>query len=201
MREEIANDPVLRPVVEALAQLPPRQPALVARILEATARPAPRPWWGAWRWPALALVGAAVLVVALRTAPDADGARRLPTVAATGAPSPAASPLDRPVDPLARPATTDGALPSTVPVQFVFEAPGATSVHVTGDFAGWQPLASPLERDGPSGLWTATLWLTPGRHVYAFVVDGTRWMADPAAPRAPDDDFGQPGSVLLVRAP
>ncbi len=40
--------------------------------------------------------------------------------------------------------------------------------------------------------------LAPGRYQYAFVVDGRRFVADPAAPRAVDDDFGQPSSVVTV---
>jgi hypothetical protein len=40
--------------------------------------------------------------------------------------------------------------------------------------------------------------LAPGRHLYAFVVDGTRWTPDPNAPLAPGDDFGAPNSVIMV---
>ena len=50
-------------------------------------------------------------------------------------------------------------------------------------------------------VWTVTLSVTPGRHVYSFVVDGERWIADPRAPRATDTDFGRPGSVLFVGTP
>jgi hypothetical protein len=37
--------------------------------------------------------------------------------------------------------------------------------------------------------------------VYAFVVNGERWLADPRAPQAADADFGRPGSVIIVQAP
>jgi hypothetical protein len=40
--------------------------------------------------------------------------------------------------------------------------------------------------------------LRPGRYRYTFVVDGTRWSRDPAAPRALEDDFGTPTSVITV---
>jgi len=40
--------------------------------------------------------------------------------------------------------------------------------------------------------------LAPGRYRYAFLVDGSRWLADPAAPRARDDEFGTPSSVVTV---
>jgi hypothetical protein len=48
--------------------------------------------------------------------------------------------------------------------------------------------------------WSVALRLVPGRHRYAFVLDGVRWIADPLAPPAPDDDFGSPGSVVTVGA-
>jgi hypothetical protein len=53
-------------------------------------------------------------------------------------------------------------------------------------------------RDSASGLWSISLALRPGRHVYAFLVDDTVWVQDPRAMEAPDADFGRPGSVLLV---
>jgi hypothetical protein len=34
--------------------------------------------------------------------------------------------------------------------------------------------------------------------VYAFIVDGDRWVADPAAPMAPEDGFGIRNSVIVV---
>jgi 1,4-alpha-glucan branching enzyme len=50
-------------------------------------------------------------------------------------------------------------------------------------------------RDGR--LWTVTIPLAAGRHRYAFLVNGARWLADPSAPRA-QDDFGAPSSVVTV---
>ncbi len=82
-------------------------------------------------------------------------------------------------------------------VTFVLVAPGARSVSVAGDFDGWDRVRMPMRRD-PSGLWTLDVPLAPGRYRYAFVVDGRRFVADPSAPPAVDDDFGQPTSVLTV---
>ncbi len=84
-------------------------------------------------------------------------------------------------------------------VQFVLVAPDARRVALVGDFNDWDPAATPL-RASAGGAWSAALQLPPGRHRYAFVVDGVRWLADPAAPPAPDDDFGSPGSVVTVGA-
>lgn len=85
-----------------------------------------------------------------------------------------------------------------VPMQFVYVAPGARSVSIVGDFNDWVPGATPLVRAGTGGMWVVSVPLGPGRHEYAFVVDGTEWMPDPSAPRALGDDFGAPSSVVTV---
>ena len=82
-------------------------------------------------------------------------------------------------------------------VQFVLAAPKASQVTVVGDFNAWDPQATPLSRqDG--GPWVASIPVSPGRHVYAFIVDGDRWVPDPAAPLAPEDGFGIRNSVIVV---
>lgn len=80
-------------------------------------------------------------------------------------------------------------------VTFALSAPAAASVAVIGDFNDWNPTAIPLERS--NAQWTVTLQLKPGRYRYSFVVDGTRWQADPATPAAMDE-FGTPTSVVTV---
>jgi hypothetical protein len=82
-------------------------------------------------------------------------------------------------------------------VQFVFRAPGAHRVALVGDFNDWDGDATPL-RPAAGGLWTVTVPLTAGRYTYTFVVDGERWLADPAAPPAPPDDLGRPSSVVTI---
>jgi hypothetical protein len=96
----------------------------------------------------------------------------------------------------ARPSSLDPR-PST-PVQFVLVAPGAQHVALVGDFNDWDVRATPLASTPAGGVWTIEVPLAPGRHRYAFVVDGARWLADPAAPRATGDDFGTPSSVVTV---
>lgn len=86
-------------------------------------------------------------------------------------------------------------------VQVVFRAPAARHVSVVGDFNGWDAHSDAMSRDPVTGLWSHTLALRPGRHVYAFVVDDSVWMRDPRSPEAADEDFGRPGSVLLVGQP
>lgn len=81
--------------------------------------------------------------------------------------------------------------PAAVTVRFVLVAPEARQVTVAGTFNQWNPTAMPLARSGTAGagIWSATLTLPAGQHEYAFVVDGSRWVPDPAAP-AVDDGFG-----------
>jgi len=86
-------------------------------------------------------------------------------------------------------------------VQVVLRAPDARRVSVVGDFNGWDAHADAMTRDAASGLWSHSMALRPGRHVYAFVVDDSVWMRDPRSPAVPDADFGRPGSVLLVGQP
>jgi Glycogen recognition site of AMP-activated protein kinase len=82
-------------------------------------------------------------------------------------------------------------------VQFALPVPAAHDVVVVGDFNHWDTHATPLRRT-PSGTWRTTVRLTPGAHVYSFVVDGNRWVPDPAAPLAPGSDFGAPNSLVTV---
>jgi len=82
-------------------------------------------------------------------------------------------------------------------VTFVLVAPQARSVALAGDFNDWDASRVLMRREA-SGLWTVDVPLTPGRYRYVFVVDGRRFVADPAAPRAVGDDFGTPTSVVTV---
>ncbi|HEX9487092.1 MAG TPA: glycogen-binding domain-containing protein [Gemmatimonadales bacterium] len=91
------------------------------------------------------------------------------------------------------------ASPNVVFVRFVLYAPGAKRVAVAGTFNQWDQTAAPLVPAGTGGVWSTTLALPVGQHQYAFVVDGRRWIADPAAP-AVDDGFGRRNSVLAVTA-
>ncbi len=81
-------------------------------------------------------------------------------------------------------------------VRFSVSAPSAKQVSLVGDFNRWNPAAVPMRR-GSSDVWVVDVRLEPGRHVFAFSIDGSI-RADSAAPRAVEDDFGVPGSVVVV---
>lgn len=84
-----------------------------------------------------------------------------------------------------------------VTMKFVLVAPQASRVTVVGDFNGWDRSATPAERQ-PDGTWTTWVPLTPGRHEYSFVIDGTHFVPDPTRPAAPSDDYGNKNSVVVV---
>ena len=81
-------------------------------------------------------------------------------------------------------------------VRFVLADAGAHTVSLVGDFNAWARHATPLRSTRP-GVWTAQVPLTAGRHEYAFLVDGKRWVADPSAERLADE-FDTPSSVVTV---
>jgi hypothetical protein len=87
-----------------------------------------------------------------------------------------------------------------IPVPITFDAAGARSVSIVGDFNNWDGAAAPLTRFGSNGPWTTTVKVTPGRHLYAFMVDG-KLVADPRAPSTRDLDYGGTASVLMVNTP
>jgi len=86
-------------------------------------------------------------------------------------------------------------------ITFVLVAPHAATVSVVGDFNNWDAKATPMTRTPTGGRWSVNVPLRAGRHVYAFVLNGAngiQWVADPAAPLAPEDGLGAPNSVVLV---
>ena len=95
-------------------------------------------------------------------------------------------------------AGADVATPPRVYVQFRLQLPEASSVELAGSFTNWQPRYE-LHESAP-GVWTTLVPLRPGVHDYAFVVDGKRWVADPAAPQV-DDSFGGTNSRLSLPPP
>lgn len=195
------QDETIERIAARLRPLPEIDPAARARVLVAVAaeRERDRERQRSRRRPILigsigiALAAAMAFVAVLITR---DGAAA-PQVATAPPAAPAASPGSAAAA-LAGRETSGGALQQ---VQLVFRDPRATRVSVVGDFTGWDPTKAVMTRDSGSGLWTATVSLPAGRHVYAFLVDDSVWVRDPRAPAAPDADFGRPGSVLLVGRP
>lgn len=119
------------------------------------------------------------------------------TLVVNRAPSSPLTPVAAPV--VATAASSDALDAAPVPTQFVYDGP-ARHVALVGDFNGWDEQATPLAREPGSALWSVTVPLQRGRHVYAFIVDST-WTPDRRAPVSRDPDFGVEGSVIIVGRP
>jgi hypothetical protein len=203
------RDELLEQIVDELRTLPPVDEPAVGRIVRAAAadviadrgsRGYPPtaggmaravPWWQS-RVPLVAAAGLALAAGLGGYAMRGGGSSTVTVVASEPAP-----------ESLTFASANRGALSAdrAVPTQFVLDAPRASHVALVGDFNGWNADAAPLTRDSSSGIWTVTVGLRPGRHVYAFMVDGKTWTLDPRAPAAQDPEFGTPSSVVLVGTP
>jgi hypothetical protein len=221
------DDDVLRRAVESLRELPPVDVAAVSRIVTSAARireidaepfaddllPAPR--GRMIRWPAVGAIAAAAAVVGYLIGGGRDGVRDRADAGAPLSSQPVASAqaIADVVSGTAESGATPvaGRTPATqaamvagdampIPTQFVFDGRGAGRVALVGDFNGWDERAAPLVREQGSSLWSVTVPLQPGRHVYAFLVDSV-WTIDPHAPKTRDPDFGVTGSVVIVGKP
>jgi hypothetical protein len=173
-----------------------------ARVMAAVRADAPRPadagptpWWHRSRGITLSplaglalAAGFAGVVVAAHESGRAAPRDRAPAVAHTAAsPGPARA----------------GVADTVHVVRFVFVDRAARRVTLVGDFNGWDRAATQLVRTGArddSTVWTVSVALPPGRHEYAFVVDGERWVADSAAPVI-EDEFGTRSSVVTLDGP
>jgi hypothetical protein len=81
-------------------------------------------------------------------------------------------------------------------VRFVFVGQAKT-VSLVGDFNAWGAQPVSLAPTGSNGTWSASVPLPSGRHEYAFIVDGQRWVADPFAPTS-SDEFNTNSSIITV---
>jgi hypothetical protein len=208
-RDYRPDDPVVSRAVDSLRAFPPVEAEALARTVATAARlrakdaapneddlaivgPPRRPSRRLMSLGAAAAVLLAAGIGSLLLSGRASGGRR-PTVA-TVASSPSAS---TPAVPAA--AAADLYETAPIPTQFVYDG-AAQHVALVGDFNGWDERATPLVREPGSSLWSATVPLQRGRHVYAFIVDST-WTTDRRAPVSRDPDFGVEGSVIIVGRP
>ena len=153
-----------------VAKAPAAMPNPLARAISWLVTPRPIAFRPAW-----GLAAAAVAAIALFTA--------LPQNADVA-----------PIIAVAEPS----AAPAEIYVHFRLDAPEASSVHLAGDFTGWEP-SYELHQSQP-GVWTVVVPLNAGVHDYAFVIDGERWTPDPLATTV-DDGFGGQNSRLSLLPP
>jgi 1,4-alpha-glucan branching enzyme len=82
-------------------------------------------------------------------------------------------------------------------VRFSIEAPGATTVLLSGDFTDWEARARRMRRvRRGSRTFATSVPLDPGTYEYKFLIDG-QWVEDPKAESVPNG-FGTMNSVRHV---
>jgi hypothetical protein len=74
------------------------------------------------------------------------------------------------------------------------------SVHLTGDFLGWEPAGLAMEDPDGDGTYEVTHTLPAGEYQYKFVINGEHWVADPDNQERIDDGMGGDNSLLFVVA-
>jgi 1,4-alpha-glucan branching enzyme len=74
---------------------------------------------------------------------------------------------------------------------------GGKTVHVCGDFNGWQTTDS-LKRQ-KNGEWRVALDLKRGaEYQYRYLVNGGEWVNDPAADKYVPNPYGSENSVVVT---
>lgn len=163
-----------------------------ARLLDAIRaepRPAPRPRSLAWLLQPRTLV-----IPPLATLAAAAGLVGVGVLAGLGYNRDGRTPIERGSPVVVNPQLPDSVVPRVI--KFVLVAPQAARVSVVGDFNGWDTAATPAQRQA-DGSWATFVPLSPGRHVYSFIVDG-QFVSDPTAPITPADGYGRKNSVMIV---
>lgn len=82
-------------------------------------------------------------------------------------------------------------------ILFEYYAPSAARVALAGEFNNWEKGNSEkaiLLEKREDGIWQAVVPLIPGRYKYKFVIDDTKWEANPNGESANDAD----GNSLIV---
>ncbi|HEX8942699.1 MAG TPA: glycogen-binding domain-containing protein [Gemmatimonadaceae bacterium] len=200
------RDPVLRRALDELRKLPPADVAAMRRVVAAAAAArvtpfdsepgvlSPRRGRSIRLWMAVGIAAASAFVgFVLRGAwtskPDvaqvAAGASTIVDSTRSAMRTVAATELEA----------------APVSQQFVFNDSRAHKVSVVGDFNRWNPTTTPMVRSADGELWSVTIPILPGRHMYAFIVDDSMFTLDPTAPKARDPDLGADGSIVVVGRP
>jgi hypothetical protein len=219
--KDAERDPVLRRAIDELRRLPDVEPDAIRRVVNAAAAAriapgedepllAPRRTWRASTWTFVGVAAAAAFVgFALRGVWSSGNQRTLNTsrvapAAVDGntngtniaAAIPNGVSTIRPVA-----SSANEALP--IPQQFVLHNATAHRISVVGDFNKWNAQSTPLIHSANSTLWSVTVPILPGRHMYGFMIDDSLFVLDPdpRAAKARDADLGVEGSVVIVGRP
>jgi diguanylate cyclase (GGDEF)-like protein len=72
------------------------------------------------------------------------------------------------------------------------------SVHVIGDFNGWDRAAEPMTWDSPKSCFTIELFLAPGKYEYKLLLNKETITVDPNNPESVYDGFDGRNSILRI---
>lgn len=81
-------------------------------------------------------------------------------------------------------------------VELKCSAPNAGKVCIAGKFNDWNTTSMPMKKSA-DGTWKLKIKLSPGKHEYKFVVDGT-WVQDESCTETTLNSFGTYNSVVSV---
>jgi len=79
-----------------------------------------------------------------------------------------------------------------------FAAQAYRSVHVIGDFNGWDRAAEPMPWDERKHCYSIELFLAPGKYEYKLLLDRETTTVDPDNPESVYDGFDGRNSVLRI---
>jgi hypothetical protein len=204
---EIERDHVLRRAVQTLQQLPATDADAIRRVVEAAAAERVMPAADdpvevsavvpsrrrRWRLSGFAGLIAAAAIVGFFARGQLN--RSTPSVSVASNASGPGAPLVA--------AVNGEADVRPIPQQFVFRSATARRVSVVGDFNEWNAASARMTRGASGDLWSVTVPIAPGRHMYGFMVNDSTFALDQDArvARARDPDLGVEGSVVIVGRP
>jgi cyclomaltodextrinase / maltogenic alpha-amylase / neopullulanase len=82
-------------------------------------------------------------------------------------------------------------------VTFYMSAPGAGQVYLAGTFNGWSANTDLMVDENGDGVFSITVGIDPGDHMYKFVIDDV-WKEDPHAADYADDGHGGRNGIVKV---
>ena len=87
--------------------------------------------------------------------------------------------------------------PKEKKIEFVFYAPEAMQVFLTGDFNNWDTQSLPMKKD-KDGTWKAKIKLAPGRYEYKLFANNA-WVEDLPCAELSSNPFGTQNFVTWVK--
>jgi 1,4-alpha-glucan branching enzyme len=77
----------------------------------------------------------------------------------------------------------------------IVRVPGARTAEISGDFNQWTAVTM---HETSSGVWEASVAMTPGTHRINVRINGDRWTEPPGVPAVNDEFAGRVG-IIIVR--